>query len=324
MFFRVSVVCSLVFALVAFIAIAAAQVPIPELLSPEEGAVLDNGRITGGEGVLWEFDWADCDGAAHYHLYVFHLGSAAPAIDRSDLTRSFYRFDGTGVYIADVNRFDWTWKVQVEVDGVWGDWSPVRTFDVEPVNTDIANVFPDVPNNYWALNEIMAAYVAGIVGGYSDGTYRPSLPVTRDQMAVFVARALAGGDAGVPAGPGAASFPDVATDYWAYKYVEYAKTQGVVGGYADGTYRPALPVDRGQMAVFVARAMAGGDSGVPAGPALASFPDVPTAFWAFRYVEYLWNHDVISGYPDGTYQPTLGVTRDQMAVYVQRAFHLPT
>jgi len=32
---------------------------------------------------------------------------------------------------------------------------------------------------------------------------------------------------------------------------------------------------------------------------------------------------VTQGYDDGTYRPDLIVTRDQMAVYVQRAFDLP-
>jgi len=96
-----------------------------------------------------------------------------------------------------------------------------------------------------------------------------------------------------------------------------------VGGYADGTYRPTLTVDRGQMAVFVARAMAGGDAAVPSGPSTATFGDVPTTHWAFRYVEYIAGEGVTGGYGDGTYRPLLAVTRDQMAVYVQRAFSLP-
>jgi len=186
--------------------------------------------------------------------------------------------------------------------------------------------FPDVPAapaEYWSLYQILACANAGIVGGYGDGLYRPDLVVTRDAMAVFISRALAGGDAGVPPGPGTASFGDVPTDHWAYKYVEYAKDQGVVGGYPDGTYQPSLPVDRGQMAVFVARAMAGGDAGVPPGPGTASFSDVPTDFWAFKYVEYIEGQSVTGGYPDGTYRPAVSVTRDQMAVYTQRAFDLP-
>jgi DNA-binding beta-propeller fold protein YncE len=51
-------------------------------------------------------------------------------------------------------------------------------------------VFDDVPPGFWAFEEIGACYDAGIVGGYGDGLYHPEYAVTRDQMAVYVARAF--------------------------------------------------------------------------------------------------------------------------------------
>jgi Tol biopolymer transport system component len=183
-------------------------------------------------------------------------------------------------------------------------------------------MFPDAGEGYWAVDYILACVNAGVVGGYSDGTYRPSLPVTRDAMAVFVSRSLAGGDAGVPAGPATPTFSDVGTGHWAYRYVEYCSARGVVGGYADG-YHPNEVVNRAQMAVFVSRAMAGGDANVPPDPdGMAFFPDVPSTHWAYRYVEYCHDHGVVGGYGDG-YHPDETVNRAQMAVYIQRAFELP-
>jgi hypothetical protein len=110
------------------------------------------------------------------------------------------------------------------------------------------------------------AVAQGVVGGYEDGSYRPTLTVTRDAMAVFVARGLAGGDAGVPSGPPAATFSDVETDHWAYRHVEYCVGAGVVGGYPDGSYRPDDAVDRAQMAVYVQRALLAGTISTPERP----------------------------------------------------------
>jgi len=50
---------------------------------------------------------------------------------------------------------------------------------------------------------------------------------------------------------------------------------------------------------------------------------VPADFWACKYSA----QDSVAasqGYDDGTYRPDSEVTRDQMAVYVARAFELAT
>jgi len=185
-----------------------------------------------------------------------------------------------------------------------------------------AAVFLDVDCDYWAARQIASCYYAGIVSGYWDGTYRPEEVVTRDAMAVYISRALAGGDANVPPGPTMATFPDVPTSHWAFKYVEYCYAQSVVTGYWDG-YHPQGEVSRAQMAVYIARAMAGGDGNVPEDPdGTPFFPDVPSGYWAYKYVEYCHDQGVVGGYWDG-YHPEELVTRAQMAVYVQRGFGLP-
>jgi PKD repeat protein len=185
--------------------------------------------------------------------------------------------------------------------------------------------FADVPCDFWAVEAIAAARNAGVVEGYADGLYRPRLAVDRAAMAVYLARALTGGDDQIPA-PSVAepTFSDVPAGHWAYRAVEYAVANGIVEGYGDGSYQPKWEVTRGQMAVFVARSIAqpigeeGLDSYEP--PANATFSDVPTSMWCYKHVEYLASEGTVLGYPDGLYRPTTTVTRDQMAVYVTRAF----
>jgi hypothetical protein len=186
--------------------------------------------------------------------------------------------------------------------------------------------FPDVSYSHWAKEAIAAAVDAGIVCGYGDGIYGPGLPVSRDQMAVYVSRALVGGDANVPEFTGTTSFSDVGEEHWALDYVEYAFSQNVVTGYEDGLYHPEYEVTRDQMAVYVARALVAptGEAAladhVPAEP--RNFPDVPSDHWAYTHIEYCVENGVVAGYLDGYYHPEIVVTRDQMAVYVARAFGL--
>lgn len=50
--------------------------------------------------------------------------------------------------------------------------------------------FSDVPAGHWAYNAIHAAAGKGIISGYSDGTFRPTRPLTNAQFAVMLARAF--------------------------------------------------------------------------------------------------------------------------------------
>ena len=75
-----------------------------------------------------------------------------------------------------------------------------------------------------------------------------------------------------------------------------------------------VQVDRGQMAVYVARSMVRplGDAGM-AGytpPTTPTFSDVGLDFWSYAYVEYLAAQGTVSGYVDHTYRPTVAVSRN--------------
>ncbi len=108
---------------------------VPDLISPEEGAVLHN-ACTNDLRLVWDFDWSDCAEADAYHLYVKNRAAVDPLIDEDALTASFYHFDQDSSFInGDSNRFNWYWKVRAKVGGVWGAWSAERNFEVDTINT---------------------------------------------------------------------------------------------------------------------------------------------------------------------------------------------
>lgn len=111
------------------------QVCVPTLSTPAEAAIMDNGCTNRSNGILWEFDWSDCAGAENYEFYLRQRSAQEPQFDRPELTASSFTVLEDRV-VPQESRFAWFWKVRAKVGGTWGDWSPERNFDVEPINTD--------------------------------------------------------------------------------------------------------------------------------------------------------------------------------------------
>ncbi|HMS49452.1 S-layer homology domain-containing protein [Candidatus Microthrix sp.] len=169
--------------------------------------------------------------------------------------------------------------------------------------------FNDVPTNHFANLAVGWLVGAGITSGTSPGTYSPSQPVTRAQMAVFLWRA-----AGGPTPVGPHGFNDVPAGHFAGTAVGWLVGAGITSGTSPGTYSPSQPVTRAQMAVFLWRA-AGGPT--PVGP--HGFNDVPAGHFAGTAVGWLVGDRITSGTSPGRYSPSNMVTRAQMAVFLWRS-----
>jgi hypothetical protein len=166
----------------------------------------------------------------------------------------------------------------------------------------------------WARFEIesCAGRVPPIVRGFDPGVYGPTVSVSRDAMAVFICNAakLA------LISPATATFGDVGTGHWAFSQIETLADAGVVSGYGDGNYWPGWTVTRGQMTVFVVNA-----TGFAApDPTDDLFLDVPVGYWCDNEVGACVDNNVVTGYEDDYFRPTWTLTRDQMAVFMYRAF----
>jgi hypothetical protein len=117
-----------------------------------------------------------------------------------------------------------------------------------------------------------------------------------------------------------ASFSDVLPVNAFYPWVETLLHHGITGGCTATTYCPGSPTSREQMAVFVLVAREGAGYVPPACGAVPMFLDVPAASPFCRWVEELARRGVVSGCGGGNYCPVATVSREQMAVFVLRAF----
>lgn len=118
----------------------------------------------------------------------------------------------------------------------------VRALDLDTSATDR---FGDVRGTHrTAINSLAEA---GVTRGCGSGRYCPADPVTRAEMATFLARAL-----DLPSAP--SRFPDVDTDSTHAPAIGAVARAGITTGYDDGTFRPNQPITRAQMASFLHRA----------------------------------------------------------------------
>ncbi|MFA7503005.1 MAG: S-layer homology domain-containing protein [Anaerovoracaceae bacterium] len=89
----------------------------------------------------------------------------------------------------------------------------------------------------------------------------------------------------------------------------------VVDGYEDGTYRPANPVQRAEMAALIARAIDRGCFKVLLDP---GFVDTE-GHWAARGIAKTYNAGIVKGLSDTHFGPTLPVTYAQAMTMILRA-----
>ncbi len=98
-----------------------------------------------------------------------------------------------------------------------------------------ANSFSDVTNDTPHAKAIDSLTSLGIIHGYEDSTFRPDLPVRRDEMAKLVYTTYT---TSIDAGDGVVTFPDVPANSWAKGYISWCAGKKIVGGYEDGTFKP--------------------------------------------------------------------------------------
>ncbi|WP_372629331.1 discoidin domain-containing protein [Cohnella sp.] len=178
-----------------------------------------------------------------------------------------------------------------------------------PSFTDIAG--------HWAKSAILNAADMKLVSGYPDGTFKPNAAITRAEFTVILANALKLEGAG-----SALDFTDGAKiGTWAKQAVAQSIEAGIVNGYADGSFRPAAPITRAEMATMIARVLQLSlDSNTATG--FADDKDVPT--WARGAVEATRKLGIVNGRGDNKFLPNGTATRAEAVTLLVRLLELGT
>ena len=114
---------------------------------------------------------------------------------------------------------------------------------------DYQDFFPDVPKDLWCCQAIETALVHGTVTTQADN-FRPGDPITREEMAVMLVRALGYGSiSGLDLGL-SCPFTDVLTNQG---YLALAYHLGIVNGTSAATFSPDRSATREQAVVMLMR-----------------------------------------------------------------------
>lgn len=128
-------------------------------------------------------------------------------------------------------------------------------------------------SNYTAISYL---YTNGIIKGYSDNTFKPDNTINRAELLKIL---VEGKDVTPDESTYSNCFPDVTTEWYA-KYVCYAKQEGWVSGYPDGTFKPANTVNK----VEALKMLLNSQSTVLVEAYQTKFDDVVTSEWFAPYV----------------------------------------
>ena len=108
-----------------------------------------------------------------------------------------------------------------------------------------AHIFSDVPSDFWAANSISTVTKANLMKGYSDGTFRPNQPMTREEVAALFNNITDDGTAAFLS----SKFKDITSDRWSALAIESVARKNIISGYGDETYKPEKYMSRQEFAV---------------------------------------------------------------------------
>ncbi len=103
-------------------------------------------------------------------------------------------------------------------------------------------------------------------------------------------------------------FNDVAKNQWYYDDVYNAYFKGLFKGTSNNSFSPKLPVTRGMFVTVLYR-----QAGSPSVSHSASFTDVAKGSYYEDSIEWASENKIAGGYPDGSFGPNNGLTREQVA-----------
>jgi len=170
----------------------------------------------------------------------------------------------------------------------------------------VVNGFSDVSRTHPNYTSISFLNLSGVIGGYSDGTFKPQNPINRAEVLKIILKG-SGIEADIAFGQ---YFPDVNSTDWFAPFVMKARALGFVkGNDLDGTFTPARQVN---MAEFLKMLLLANNIDVSTFEGKAVVPNIPLDAWYANYVNYAAALGIASRDADGNIDAGRAMTRGEV------------
>ena len=177
--------------------------------------------------------------------------------------------------------------------------------------------FTDVPEGYWAYGAIQYVYGEGLMAGTSGSAFSPEGTTTRGQIVTILWRL-----SGSPVVNYLMDFDDVDPAAYYGEAIRWATSEGIAGGYGNGSFGPDDPITREQLAVMLHRYAQheGCDVSIGEDTNILSYADAfDVSEYAVAALQWACGAGIISGTGDGsTLTPQGETTRAQVATVLMR------
>lgn len=166
-------------------------------------------------------------------------------------------------------------------------------------------IYSDMSLSPWAADAIVYLADKKIVNGYTDGTFKPTAPITRAEFTKIVVEAFYG----ISAYEFENQFTDVQADAWYAPYVNKAYEEGIISGTGNGEFCPNDTITRQDMAVILYNAVRKHNLVTEVTDYKAFGDDSTISDYAKSAVYTLKDNGIISGVGEDTFSPLANADR---------------
>ena len=112
----------------------------------------------------------------------------------------------------------------------------VMTMSLVTISAGAKDFTDDSKLNYKEAVDVISAL--DVVDGYADGSFNPQATLTRGAAAKIICNMILGPTTASALAADAAPFKDVPADSTFAGYIAFCSKEGIISGYADGTFKP--------------------------------------------------------------------------------------